>query len=177
MTRETPHVTRNRQTHSRRASRPAVLSRHLSAAVEHREVDSSECGGWYRPQLLRGDPGSAGIVRLGRCRADPFPCAAARILSHDQLRPLAARSYCDRYRELAAVVRPMGTGQGRQPSVDLDVADVGRICRAVPDAGMGHLDRRRLARITQRAADQSGNEALMMGMLICTPTDTTGATS
>src|SRR5262249_27688469 len=55
------------------------------------------------------------------------------------------RSHGDRDRELASVVRSMGAGQGRQPSMDLDVANVGRFCRAVPDAEMGHLDRRRLA--------------------------------
>ena len=42
-----------------------------------------------------------------------------------------------RGRELAAIIRPMGTGQGRQPSVDFDVADLGRLCGAVPDADMG----------------------------------------
>jgi hypothetical protein len=67
-------------------------------------------------------------------------CAAARILPDDQLRPLAARSHGDRGRELAAAIRSMGTGQGRQPSVDLDLADLGRFCRAVPNARMGHLD-------------------------------------
>src|SRR6266446_2446052 len=173
MTRETPHVTRNRQTHSRRASRPAVLSRHLSAAVEHREIDSSECGGGYRPQLLRGDTRSAGIVRLGHCRADTFSCAAGRILSHDQLRPLAPRSYRDRGRELAAAIRPMGTGQGRQPSVDLDVANLGRFCRAGPDAGMGRLDSRWLASIAKRSTDRSSDEALAtedtVHMSIATP--------
>jgi hypothetical protein len=43
------------------------------------------------------------IVRLGRCRADPFPCAVGRIPADDQLWPLAAHSYRDR--ELAAVNR------------------------------------------------------------------------
>jgi hypothetical protein len=54
-------------------------------------------------------------------------------------------SHRDRGRELAPAVRPMGIGQGRQPFVALDVADLGRFCRAVSDAGMGQLDRRWLA--------------------------------
>src|SRR5262249_54562544 len=57
----------------------------------------------------------------------------------------------------------MGTGQGREPSVDLDVADLGRLCRAVPDAAMGHLDRRWLAPVAKRAADRSSNAPLIMG--------------
>ena len=40
---------------------------------------------------------------------------------------------------------PLGAGQGRQPSVDLHLADLGRLRGAVPDAGMGRLDRRWLA--------------------------------
>ena len=39
----------------------------------------------------------------------------------------------------------MGIGKDRQPFVDLDLADLGRLCRVVPDAGMGQLDRRWLA--------------------------------
>jgi uncharacterized membrane protein YphA (DoxX/SURF4 family) len=61
------------------------------------------------------------------------------------------------------VVRSMGTGQGRKPSVDLDVADLGRFCRAVPDAGMGHLDRRWLTPVAKRAADRPSNERLIIG--------------
>src|SRR5262249_15501103 len=102
--------------------------------------------------------------------------------SDDQLRPLAAYSYRDRGRELAAVIRSMGTGQGREPSVDLDVADLGRFCRAVPDAGMGHLDRRWLAPVAKGAADRSSDERLIMedvvpSLISITPIDTTGATS
>src|SRR5262249_44721534 len=55
-----------------------------------------------------------------------------------------------------------GTGQGRQPSLDLDVANVGRFCRAVLDAGMGHLDHRWLAPVARRLVTRSGNEALVM---------------
>src|SRR5258708_9931232 len=40
----------------------------------------------------------------------------------------------------------MGIGEDRQPFVALDLADLGRLCRVVPDAGMGQLDRRWLAR-------------------------------
>jgi hypothetical protein len=42
-----------------------------------------------------------------------------------QLRPLAAHSYRDGGGELAAVIRSMGAGQGRQPPVDIDMADLG----------------------------------------------------
>src|SRR5438128_114228 len=97
---------------------------------------------------------------FGHRRVDRVPCAAARILSDGQLRPLAAHPYRDRGRELAAVIRPMGTGQGRQPSVDLDVANVGRFCRAVPHAGPRHLDRRWLAPVARRPTDQTSNGAL-----------------
>src|SRR5262249_2493237 len=103
-----------------------------------------------------------GIVRLGHRRADRVPRAAARILSDHQLRPLAAHSYRDRDRELATAIRPMGAGQGRQPSVVLDVADLGRLCRIVPDAGMGRLDHRWLAPVARRTAGRSGNAPLAM---------------
>jgi len=50
------------------------------------------------------------------------------------------------------------TGQGRKPSVDLDVADLGRFCRAVPNARMGHLDSRWLASNAKRSyTDRSGS--------------------
>src|SRR5262249_47045678 len=121
-------------------------------------------------------------IRLGRCRADAFSCAPVRIVPDGQLRPLAARSHRDGGRELAAVIRSMGIGQSRQSSVDLDVANVGRFCRAVPDARLGHLDCRWVASVAKRAADRSGNEPLVMEdtthMPISTrPIDTTGATS
>src|SRR6516165_3892393 len=49
-------------------------------------------------------------------------------------------------------------GQGREPSVDLDVADLGRFCRAVPNARMGHLDSRWLASNAKRSStDRSGS--------------------
>src|SRR6516165_5041812 len=82
--------------------------------MEHRKIDSPECGCEYRPQFLRSDAPSVSIVRLGRGRAHPVSCALARILSNDQLRPLAARSHRDRRRELAAAIRSMGSGKGRQ---------------------------------------------------------------
>src|SRR5258708_16371326 len=46
----------------------------------------------------------------------------------------------------------MGAGQGRQSPVDIDMADLGRLCRAVPDARMGHLDSRWLASIAKRSS-------------------------
>jgi uncharacterized membrane protein YphA (DoxX/SURF4 family) len=61
-----------------------------------------------------------------------------------------------------AVIRPMGTGQGRQPPLDIDVANLGRFCRPVPDAGMGHLDCRWLASVAKRTGAQTGNERLVM---------------
>ena len=49
-------------------------------------------------------------------------------------------------------------GQGREPSVDLDVADLGRFCRAVPNARMGHLDSRWLASNAKRSStNRSGS--------------------
>src|SRR5215469_11273184 len=52
----------------------------------------------------------------------------------------------------------MGAGKGRQPPVDIDMADLGRLCRAVPDARMGHLDSRWLASIAKRSStDRSGS--------------------
>jgi hypothetical protein len=75
-----------------------------------------------------------------------------------QLRPLAAHSYRDGGGELAAVIRSMGAGQGRQPPVDIDMADLGGLCRAVPVARMGHLDSRWLASIARRSpTDRSGS--------------------
>jgi hypothetical protein len=60
--------------------------------------------------------------------------------------------------------QPLGAGQGREQSVALDVADLGRLCRTVPDAGMGHLDRRWLAPVAKRADDRSSNnERLIIG--------------
>ena len=60
-------------------------------------------------------------------------------------------------------------GQGREPSVDLDVADLGRFCRTVPDAGLGYLDCRRLAPVAKRAADQTSNKPLVMGDAVHMP--------
>ena len=162
------------------APHPAVLSRHFPAAVEHREAHSSGRGRAHRQQLLRSDAGSTGIVCFGLCRTYPVACAPVRISPDGQLRPLAARAHRDRGRELAAAIRPMGIGQGRQPPVDLDVANVGRFCRAVPDAGMGHLDRRWLAPVAKRAVGQTRNEPLVMGDAVhmpipYPPSDTTGA--
>jgi hypothetical protein len=85
---------------------------------------------------------------------------------------MAAGSYRDRRRELAAVIRPVGIGQGWQPPVDLDVANVGRLCRAVPDAGMGHLDCRWLAPVTKRATRQTSNGPLVMGDAVPMPIST-----
>jgi len=106
------------------APHPAVLSRHFPAAVEHREAHSSGRGSAHR-QLLRSDAGTTGIVCFGHCRIYPVACAPIRISPDGQLRPLAARAHRDRARELAAAIRPMGSGQGRQSPVDLDVANVG----------------------------------------------------
>jgi hypothetical protein len=79
-------------------------------------------------------------------------------LSDGQLRPLVAHSYRDGGGELAAVIRSMGAGQGRQSPVDIDMADLGRLCRAVLDARMGHLDSRWLASIAKRSStDRSGS--------------------
>jgi len=50
------------------------------------------------------------------------------------------RTYRDRNRELAAAIRPMGTGQDWQPYLDFDMANLGRLCGALPHAGMGYLD-------------------------------------
>src|SRR6516164_815876 len=120
-----------------RALHPAVLPRHFSSAVGRRETDSAGCGSAHSTRLLRTDIDGTGVVCLGSCRADTLASGAVRILPHHQLRSLAARPYRDRGRELAAVVRPMGTGQSRQPSVDFDVADLGWLCGAVPNANMG----------------------------------------
>src|SRR6516162_730094 len=135
-----------------RALHPAVLPRRFSAAVGCRETDSAGCGSAYSTRLLRTDIDGTGFVCLGRCRADTLASAAVRILPYDELRSLAARPYRDRGRELAAIVRPVGTVQGRQPSVDFDVADLGRLCGAVPHANMGQLDYRRLAPVAKGAA-------------------------
>ena len=96
-------------------------------------------------------------------------CAVGRIPADDQLRPLAAHSYRDRGRELAAIVRSVGAGQGGQSSVDLHLADLGRFCRAVPDAGLGQLDHRRLA--PGGKPDRPGDEPLAVQDQI--PVDTT----
>src|SRR5229473_288332 len=47
----------------------------------------------------------------------------------------------------------MGPGQGWQSSVALDLADLGRVYRALPDACMGHLDHRWLASVSGRSGD------------------------
>src|SRR5215831_5921105 len=63
------HVTRIRQTHSSRALHPAVLSRHFSAAVEHREADAADAaariaGNFYGVTLPVGGSYALGIAEL-----------------------------------------------------------------------------------------------------------------
>src|SRR5262249_21718756 len=107
--------------------------------MERRKAGRAECNYPDRTELLWGLAADGSRLRAWRCGIGPRVGSVAWSVPDSQLWLVSDRAYRHSRCELASVARPLRVCANRQSSLDLDLADLGRLRRAVFIAVLGYV--------------------------------------